>query len=166
MKKNKRISYITYAGLIAAVYVVMTYITNAFGLANGVIQCRFSEALCVLPAFTPAAIPGLFVGCLLSNIFTGAPVPDVIFGSLATLIGAVGTHYLAKKKIHPIAFPLPAIISNTVIIPLVLKFAYADIEGSLWFFAVTVGIGEIISCGILGMMLYFSLCKNSDKIFK
>ena len=166
MKRNKRISYIAYAGVIAAVYVVLTYITNAFGLANGAIQCRISEALCVLPAFTPAAVPGLFIGCLLSNVLTGAPAPDIIFGSLATLIGAVGTYLLAKKKIHAFTYPLPAIIANTFIIPLVLKFAYAGIEGTLWFFAITVGIGEIISCGILGMMLYYSLKKNSELLFK
>ena len=166
MKKNKRIRYIAYAGVIAAVYVVMTYVTNAFGLANGAIQCRFSEALCVLPAFTPAAGPGLFIGCLLSNFLTGAPAPDIIFGSLATLIGAIGTYFLARKKINPLTFPLPAIIANTVIIPLVLKFAYTDIDGALWFFAVTVGIGEIISCGILGMLLYYSLQKSAKLLFK
>ena len=166
MKNKKRIRYIVYSGIIAAVYVVMTYVTNAFGLANGAIQCRFSEALCVLPAFSPAAVPGLFIGCLLSNILTGAALPDVVFGSLATLIGAVGTYFLAQKKAHPIAFPLPAIISNTVIIPLVLKYAYVDIEGTLWFFAVTVGIGEIISCGILGCILYYALNKKRNQIFK
>ena len=166
MKRNKKTGYIAYAGVIAAVYVVMTYVTNALGLANGAIQCRFSEALCVLPAFTPAAVPGLFIGCFLSNIFTGAAAPDVVFGSLATLIGAVGTYFFAKKKMPALTFPLPAIIANTVIIPFVLKFAYTGSDGTLWFFAATVGAGEIISCGILGMLLYYSLKKHSEVLFK
>ena len=165
MKSKNRIRYIAYSGVIAAVYVVMTYITNVFGLANGAIQCRFSEALCILPAFTPAAVPGLFIGCLLSNFLTGAPLPDVIFGSLATLIGAIGTYFLARKKINVFTFPIPAIVSNTVIVPLVLKYAY-HLEEALWYFVVTVGLGEIISCGILGMMLYFCLKKYSKFMFR
>ena len=157
MNKTK---YLTSAAIIAALYVVLTLITNLLGLANGAIQVRFSEALCVLPMFTPAAIPGLFIGCMLSNILTGCVVWDVIFGSLATLIGAVFTYNLRKHKILAV---LPPIISNTVIIPFVLKFAYGLPDG-LWYFIITVGIGEIISCGVLGTLLYGYLKKYKNHI--
>ena len=83
--------FMAQAAMIAALYIVLTFIANAFGLANYAVQVRFSEALTVLPYFTPAAIPGLFIGCLLSNILTGCALPDIVFGSLATLLGALGT---------------------------------------------------------------------------
>ena len=90
--RNKKVLFITQGAVIAAIYVVLTYIVSLLGLTNGVIQVRLSEALTILPVFTPAAIPGLVVGCVISNILTGAVIWDVIFGSLATLIGAVGTY--------------------------------------------------------------------------
>ena len=89
--KNKNVLYLTQAAMIAALYVVLTMIANALGIASGNIQVRFSEALTVLPFLTPAAVPGLFIGCLIANLVTGAMLPDIIFGSLATLIGAIGT---------------------------------------------------------------------------
>ena len=94
---RKKILYITYAAAIAAIYVVLTLIANALGLANYAIQIRFSEALTILPFFTSAAIPGLFIVCILANILTGALPFDVVFGSIATLIGAIGTYYLCGK---------------------------------------------------------------------
>ena len=151
--KNKKALYITQAAMIAAIYVVLTYIVNMTGLASGVIQIRLSEALCVLPAFMPAAVPGLFIGCLISNLICGAVIWDVIFGSLATLIGAVITYLLRKKSKW--LLPVPAIVSNTVIIPLVLTYAYG-VPDAIWFSAITVFLGKFISCGILGMLLYHS----------
>jgi len=164
MKKSNA-QMVTMGAAIAALYVVLTLIANAFGLANYAIQVRFSEALTILPYFTPFAIPGLFVGCILSNILTGAMPLDVIFGSLATLVGAVGTYYLGQKfrSIKWLA-PVPPIVSNTIVVPLVLAYVY-NLEGTIPFFALTVGIGEIISCGILGMILLFWLEKNQDRIF-
>ena len=96
--KNTKVTFLTQAAVIAALYVVLTLFANALGLANYSIQVRFSEALTILPYFTPAAIPGLFIGCLLSNMLTGAAVLDVIFGSIATLIGAIGTRLLRRSK--------------------------------------------------------------------
>lgn len=157
MNKSK---YLTNAAVIAAAYIVLTLITNALGLANGAIQVRISESLCVLPMFTPAAIPGLFIGCMLSNIFTGCVIWDVIFGSLATLIGAVFTYNLRKYRRLAI---LPPIIANTVIIPFVLKFAYG-LPSGLWYFILTICVGEIISCGVLGTLLYRYLRKYRKHI--
>lgn len=163
--KETNTRLITMGAAIAALYVVLTLIANAFGLANYAIQVRFSEALTILPYFTPVAIPGLFAGCIISNILTGAMPLDVIFGSLATLIGAIGTNILKKKlpKIKWLA-PLPPIIANTIVVPFVLAYVYR-FEGSIPYFMLTVGIGEVISCGILGMILLFSLEKYKSRLF-
>lgn len=154
--------FIAQAAMIAAIYVVLTFIANAFGLANYAIQVRFSEALTILPFFTPAAIPGLFVGCLLSNVLTGCMPLDVVFGSLATLIGACGTYALRKYKWLA---PIPPIVANTIIVPFVLAYVY-KFEGSIPYFMLTVGIGEIISCGVLGMILLFALKPYASRLFQ
>ena len=158
---NKKTMYLTHAAVIAALYVVLTFLANALGLASYAVQLRFSEALTILPFFTPAAIPGLFVGCLLSNIFIGATLPDIVFGSLATLIGAIFTWKLRKFKWLA---PLPPIATNAIIIPPVLLFAYGI--KPLWFSFVTVTLGEILSCGVLGMLLLFTLQKYAKSLFE
>lgn len=160
--KQKKAYFITQAAVIAALYVVLTMFINAFNLASGAIQVRISEALTILPYFTPAAIPGLFVGCLLSNFLTGAAIWDIVFGSLATLLGAIGTYLLRKWKW---CAPLPPILANTIIIPFVLTYAYG-LPGGIPFFMLTIGAGEVLSCGILGMILLFALQKYRDVIFK
>ena len=153
MKKST--SYLTQGAVIAALYVLLTMLSNAFGLSSGVIQLRISEALYALAIFSPSAVLGLFVGCILSNIFVGGILIDVIFGSIATLIGAFFTYKLRK---YPIYALIPPILSNAIIIPPILRFAYG-IEGSVWYFALTVGIGEFLSCGVLGYLLYQALNK-------
>ena len=158
--KHKGILFVSQGAIIAALYVVLTMLANALGLANYPVQLRFSEALTVLPLFTGAAIPGLFVGCLISNILSGAVMWDVIFGSLATLIGAIGTYLLRRYKLLPL---LPPIISNTLIVPFVLAYGYG-IEGTMPFFMLTVGLGEAISCGVLGYLLMLVLRKNGKGI--
>lgn len=159
--KNKNVLFITQAAMIAAIYVVLTFIANAFGLANYAVQVRFSEALTILPYFTPAAIPGLFVGCFTSNILTGCLPLDVVFGSLATLLGALGTYALRQNKWMA---PVSPIVANVIIVPFVLAYVYR-FEGSIPYFMLTVGAGELISCGILGMILLFTLEKNANRIF-
>ena len=154
------VAAITQAAMIAALYVVLTFIANAFGLANYAVQIRFSEALTILPYFTPAAVPGLFIGCLISNILTGCALPDIIFGSLATLIGALFTYRLRAYKWMA---PVPPIVANMIIIPFVLLYAYGI--RPLWFSFLTVTAGEIISCGILGMGLLFTLEKYKNRLF-
>ena len=164
MKKNlsgrTRTASITQSAIIAALYIVLTFIANTMGLANYAIQVRFSESLTILPYFTASAIPGLFIGCLLSNLLTGCAIPDVIFGSLATLIGALVTYALRKYKW---AAPIGPIVSNAVIVPFVLLYAYGI--QPLWFSFVTVTIGEIISCGLLGMILLSALQKYRNILF-
>ena len=97
-KNQQRVRFITLAAIIAALYVVLTLVSAAFGLSSGVIQVRISESLCILAFFTPAAIPGMTIGCLVSNLVTGANVLDVVFGTLATLLGVYGGYLLRKKK--------------------------------------------------------------------
>lgn len=160
--------FLTQAAMVATLYIVLTYLANVLGLANHAIQVRFSEALTVLPYFTPAAIPGLFIGCFLSNILTGCALPDIIFGSLATLLGALGTYALRKWKW---CAPVCPIIANTIIVPFVLVYGYGLlIEGMtlvqcLGFYCLTVGAGEVISCGILGMILLRILDKYKRRLF-
>lgn len=137
------------AGVIASLYVVLTLVSAAMGLSGNVIQLRLSEALTILPYFTVSAIPGLFIGCLIANILTGAIAIDVIFGSIATLIGAIGTYLLRKNKY---LLSIPPVVSNVVIVPLVLRYAY-HLDYAYWYMVFTVGIGEAVCCCILGNML-------------
>lgn len=160
VKVSLHVTRLVQAAMIAALYVVLTFIANALGLASQAIQVRFSEALTILPYFTPAAIPGLFIGCLLSNILTGCAIPDIIFGSLATLIAAVYTH---KLRSHKWLAPIPPIVANAIVVPFVLLYAYG--VGPLWLSFITVTIGEIISCGILGMLLLFTLSRYRRQLF-
>lgn len=159
--RNKKVLLLTQAAMIAALYIVLTLIAFMLGLDKYAVQLRFSEALTILPFFTPAAIPGLFVGCFLSNILTGCALPDIVFGSLATLIGAVGTYHL---KNHKWLAPIPPIAANAIIIPFVLLYAYGI--KPLWFSFLTVTAGEIISCGILGMLLLFTIQKYMGRFFQ
>ncbi|MDE7332285.1 MAG: QueT transporter family protein [Lachnospiraceae bacterium] len=160
MKKQFSVTTIVQAAMIAALYVVLTLLANVLGLANYAVQVRFSEALTILPYFTPAAIPGLFIGCLLSNMLTGCAVPDIIFGSLATLLAAVLTYRL--RRFRWLA-PIPPIAANAVVVPFVLLYAYG--VGPLWLSFITVTIGEIISCGVLGMILLSVLDKYKGRLF-
>lgn len=159
---NRNLRFLCRGALVAALYVVLTWLCALVGLDKGVIQMRLSEALCVLPAFTGAAVPGLFVGCLLANLLTGSALPDVVFGSLATLIGALGAYFLCRRKW---LVPLPTVLANTLIIPFVLRFAYGA-EGSIPYFMLTVGAGEVISAYICGMLLYAALVRQKAPLFK
>lgn len=158
--KNQNSSFLTQAAMIAAIYVVLTFIFAPFSFGD--IQVRIAEALTILPVFTPAAIPGLFVGCLIGNIFGGAILPDIIFGSFATLLGAVFTYLLRKQR--PVLAVLPPILSNTIIIPLVLRYGYG-MALPLPFLMFTLAIGEIISCGVFGLIVYYALRKYRKIIF-
>lgn len=152
MKNNVR--FLAKSGMIAALYIALTAVSAMLGLASGAVQVRISEALCVLPLFTASAIPGVTVGCLLSNLLFGGTVYDIIFGTLATLIGAV-ICWLLKKL--PYLASLPTILSNAVIIPVVLILSGAGGWNMLPYFMATVALGEIIACGVFGTILVFYL---------
>ena len=171
MEETNNVIYLVHGAVIAALYVVLTALAAGFDLASGAIQVRFSECLTILPYFTPAAIPGVTIGCIISNIFFGGALPDVIFGSLATLIGAIGTYMLRKNRF---LCSLPPVISNAVIIPFVLKYAYGfdgsfDLLGihisTLPAFVLTVGAGEIITCVLFGQILISALMPVRRYIF-
>ena len=147
---SKKVMFITQAAVIAAIYVVLILLFQPFSF--GEIQVRVAEALTVLPFFTPAAIPGVTIGCLIGNLI-GGNVMDMIFGTLATLIGAAVSYAVRKNQY---LVPLPPIISNALIIPWVLKYAY-ELPFSIPFLMLTVSIGEVLSCGILGLVLLTAL---------
>ena len=159
--RNKNINFLTQAAMIAAIYVVLTYVFAPFSF--GEVQVRIAEALTILPVFTPAAIPGLFVGCLIGNILGGAILPDIIFGSLATLIGAFFTYQLRDK--NKFLAPLPPIAANTIVVPFVLRYGYG-VALPIPFMMLTVGVGEVLSFGVLGMVLYFALRKYKNIVFR
>lgn len=159
---SRSILFTVQAAMIAALYIVLTALAAGFDLASGAIQVRFSEVLTILPFFTPAAIPGVTIGCLLANILTGSALPDIIFGTLATLLGALGTYALRK---HRFLCTLCPVISNGIIIPLVLRYAYA-VPGALWFLALTVGAGELICCVLFGSILITALLPHREQLFR
>ena len=161
-KANSRTVFLCQGAIIAAIYVVLTYLTHLFGLDAGAVQFRVSEMLCILPVFTAAAIPGLYLGCFLSNLLTGAVWLDVLIGPVATLLGALGTYALRRYKWLA---PLPAVLSNTLIVPFVLAYGYG-VQQAIPLMMLTVGIGEMLSVYVLGMILYFSLRKRAGRIFK
>ncbi|MBQ9510695.1 MAG: QueT transporter family protein [Clostridia bacterium] len=164
---NKKTRFVVYAAVIAALYVVLTLVAASFDLASYEVQMRLSEALCILPIFTPAAIPGLFIGCLLSNIIAGAGPWDIAFGPIATLIGAVGTYLLRKialsKKWTVLLASVPPIVANALIIPFVLAYSI-DAKFSIPMLILTVGLGEVIACGVFGTALAFVLKKYGKRI--
>ena len=147
------------AGVIAALYAVLAYFASIFGIAYGPIQCRFSEALCVLPFLFPAATPGLFVGCLVANLLSPYGALDIIFGSLATLLAAVWTQHTHHKWLAP----LPPVLCNAVIVGAVISFQDTGFTGAFAgafaYNAVTVGVGEAIACYVLGGVLLTVLPK-------
>ena len=158
--KHLNVLFMAQAAMIAAIYVVVTLLGASF--AYGQVQVRLSEALTILPVFTPAAIPGVFLGCLISNILGGCILPDIILGSLATLIGAVFTWKLRSRSKY--LAPLPPIIANVLVVPFVLKYGYM-MPFPIPLMMLTVGIGEIISCGILGLLLHTVLNRYKGLLF-
>ena len=146
-------SFITQAAIIAAIYAALTFI-NPFGY--GVVQCRVSEALCVLPMLTPCAIPGLFAGCLIANIYTGSLV-DIIFGSLTTLLAAFLTYKTRKTPWLAMFFP---VILNAVIVGGYLCLLGLSEGMGLGLCMLSVGAGQAVACYVVGMPLYFLLRKT------
>ena len=159
--RDPKVLRITQGAVIAALYVVLTLVFAP--ISFGPVQVRIAEALCVLPMFTPAAIPGLFIGCLIANLIGGGIMLDVIFGSIATLIGAVFGYMLRSNRW---LVPLPAIIANTLIVPFVLRYGYGVVDIAIPVLMFQIMVGEIAGCFVLGEILCTALQKNADRIFK
>ena len=158
--KDKKVTMVVQGAMIAAIYVVLTELFAAFSF--GEIQVRISEGLTVLPYFTPAAVPGLFVGCIIANLLGGAIPVDIVFGSLATLAGAF---FSWKLRRHIFLVPVPPIIANALVVPFVLRFGYG-VNLPIPLMMLTVGIGEVISCGVIGLILLFALERYGGSLFK
>ncbi len=164
MRKNKSSAlFLTRGAIISALYVVLTYLSALLGLSGGVIQFRLSEALCVLPIFFAEAVPGLSVGCIIANIITGANPFDILFGSVATLLGALGARALRKlpKRLIWLA-ALPTVVANSIIVPPVIIFTYGSAT-AYPLILLSVAIGEILCAGLLGYMFYLTLKKMRIK---
>lgn len=159
--QGKKTRLMTESALIAAVYVALVLLFKP--ISFGAIQFRIAEALCVLPFFSLSAVPGLAIGCLLGNFFSGAAMPDVIFGTFATLLAAILSYKL--RTVSKWLVCLPPILANAVIVPFVLQYAYGVTDGYLFLFA-TVGIGEILAVGVLGNVLLLALEGKKELIFR
>lgn len=147
---KKPVLFLTQAAIIAAVYAALT-LALPF-LSYEVVQVRFSEALTVLPFFTPAAVPGLFVGCIISNLFSPVTVWDIVFGSLATLIAA----YLSYRIKNKWLVPLPPVLVNVIIVGPMLSFSGF---GPIWVTSLGVLVGQTIACYGVGLILLLALEK-------
>ena len=159
--QDKKTRLMTESALIAAVYVALVLLFKP--ISFGAIQFRIAEALCILPFFSLSAVPGLALGCLLGNFFSGAAMPDVLFGTLATLLAAILSYKL--RDINKWLVCLPPILSNAIIVPFVLQYAYGVTDGYFFLFA-TVGIGEILAVGVLGNILLLALEGRKEVIFR
>lgn len=168
--RDKKVLLLTQSAVIAALYVVLCQLFAPISFRN--IQVRIAEGLTILPFFTPAAVPGLFIGCIVGNLLGGAIPADIVFGSLATLAGAAGTRAIgAFLRAHPAAermkltLPLPPILANTIVVPFVLYYGYG-INIPIPLQMLTVGLGEILGCGVIGMVLLAALEPRAEKIFR
>lgn len=168
IKSNNSALFITQSAVIAALYAALTYVSSAMGLAYGPIQFRLSEALCILPVFTPAAIPGLAVGCLLANIGSPYGIIDIVIGTSATLSAAVLTRVLRNitVKSFPLLSSLMPVIFNCLFVGAEIAYFLPKGTRISGFFIsfLEVGAGEIICAVILGYFLYRALKKRN--VFK
>ncbi len=168
MSKRNRLNYIISAALIAAAYASLTFLSSVFGLAFGPIQLRLSEVLTILPIFTPAAIPGLTIGCLISNIGSFNAL-DMVFGTLATLAAAFLTYYLRGIKLKGVPFlaMLPPVIINAVVIGFEIAIFFMPDASFIWAFLISaaqIGISQFIVCVIFGVPFYLAF--NKYNIFE
>ncbi len=156
--KNSKAAYVARAGIIAALYATICIVLQA--ISFGPIQVRVANALMILPYFTVAAIPGLYIGCLIANAIGGGILIDVIAGSFITLFGAIGARMLRKT---PWLMPLPTVILNILIVPLILKYGYG-VPLPLPLSMLYIGVGAVIACIGLGMSLFYTLKKVAPLI--
>ena len=176
-KKNNKVAFLAQAAVIAALYTALTYVAAAMNLAYGAVQFRFSEALTLLPIFTPAAVPGLALGCFISNLASPFGPVDWIFGTLATLLAAICTRAVRNVELKKIPWlaPFMPVIFNAVIIGFeVACFSAADIFAFSNFsfeafisIGLSVGIGQFLMCYGLGIPLVIMIRKTKiDKLLQ
>lgn len=169
MSKTNPTRFLVKSAVIAAIYVALTYLSGIFNLAYGSIQFRISEALTILPVFTPAAIPGLTVGCLLGNLASPFGLIDIILGTIASFIAAVLTRFLSKIKFKglPILSPLPPVAVNALIIGAEIAFFLPDGFSMTGFLiaAAQVGLGQLAVCYLLGLPLYKAIVSSGANKF-
>lgn len=155
--------FITQSAVIAAVYIAATAIFAPISFGHNFFQLRVSEALTVLPIFTPAAVPGLFIGCAVSNIaFGGLGIIDLIFGSLATLISSF-LSYLLRRKSPLIALASPVCVNAVVVgtyLNLLISPEINPLINIAWVF-----VGQLLSCYGLGLPLYKAIDKYGKRFF-
>ncbi len=149
--------------MIAAIYVILSLLSGVLGLQST--PFRVAEALCVLPYFTPAAVPGLFVGCLVSNLTLGGALPDIIFGSLATLLGAAVARLISDARLGRWLVALPNVLANVLILPPVLALCYGY-GGGIFIIGAWIALGEVISCVGMGYVLMWALMPFKGRLFK
>lgn len=159
--KKFTVRALSQGAIIAAVYALLTIFLAP--ISSGLFQCRVSEAMSVLPYFTFSAVPGLFIGCLIANLLVGAPIYDVIFGSLATLIAAYIT-YAMRKHVSKYLAPLPSVVINALVVGWLLTSVY-QVGVSFWVAAGYVAAGQAVACFALGIPLMKLLERFRDKLF-
>lgn len=163
---HRRIKQLTIAAMIAAVYLVITLTPGISSLSYGPVQIRFAEVLTVLPYFLPAAVPGLFIGCLISNFFSPNVGWDVIIGSLSTLMAAFLTYKLTHNRIkRKWLAPLPPVLINAVVVGAMLGVLY---ELPILATMLSVGAGQLVACYVIGFPLILLIEKNNkiSELFK
>lgn len=150
-----KLNYLVRVAMIGAIYVILNIIFAP--ISYGPIQVRIAEALVVLPFIDPSAIIGLFIGCILANVYGGLGMVDIIGGSLCTLIAA----YLTSKMKNPKLAPLPPVLINAFGVSIYLHLLF---DLSYWITVLYIGIGEVIACYILGYPLLILLIKNKKRL--
>lgn len=159
--KNK-VQQIVFGALIAAAYFVLTWLSGLMGLAYGGIQLRISEVLCVLPAFTPAAVSGLAVGCALANLGSPFGPVDIIFGTVATALAALLTRLIARRGLPAWLIPLPSVIINALLVGAMSAFFAAEAGAAAFALAAAqTALGQLIACYGLGLPLYFFIKRHN-----
>lgn len=164
MKQQKTLLYLAQSGVIAALYVAATVLLQP--VAFGPVQCRLSEALTVLPVYTPAAMPGLAVGCFLSNLIglsTGANPAggwDLLFGTAATGLAAWFSYLLRSVRVKqlPLAATIPPVVINALVVGAELYFVYGGMR--FWVYMTVVGAGQLVACTIGGLLLALAMEKS------
>ncbi len=154
---KRPVRYLAQAAVVAALYTALTVLLAP--ISFGAVQCRVSEALCVLPYLMPSSVWGLFLGCLLGNLIMGAPWFDIVFGSLATLAAALCTYWFSRWKLPRCFAPLPGVVFNALVMGAVLTYGYL-LPLPYWTSALYVGVGQAVACYAIGLPLLYILCRN------